>query len=381
MSTKREFVDISAHDVEAGDVSVRNDPNEPYNALPLLPPSRDVETKAVLKATIDARVALAELQGAARSIPNDGILVRAIAAQEARLSSEIEWIVTTNDDLYRALSREVLPDDPQTKEVLRYGEAVWLGYRHVRSGNRLDAPLMERLASTVLERSVTVRETQGTRVGDPRTGNVIYTPPVGHSRLRELLGNLADYSDRCKEVDPLVRACVCHYQFEAIHPFADANGRVGRVLLGLNLVQKGLLDKPILYLSRGILDDRKSYYSGIRRITEHSDWEPWLLFMLENVAAMAAETRRRVESILREAKEAEETARREMRRGYSAELIRLIFAQPYTRIAALERAGIAKRQAGSEYLQELERIGLLRGERRGREVYYVNDRLFEILSL
>ena len=358
-----------------------NVPDRPYNDLPPLPPVAEIETKAVLKAAIEARVALAELQGAARNISYDGILVRAIALQEARLSSEIEMIVTTDDDLYRAMSREDLPENPQTKEVLRYGDAVWLGYGHLRNGKPLDSKLLERLASTILEHAITVRGGPGTRVGDPRTGKVVYTPPVGPPLLLSLLDNLVRYWETADSVDPLVRACVCHYQFEAIHPFADANGRVGRVLLCLHLVQKGLLDKPILYLSRGILEDRRSYYGGLRRITEHAEWEPWLIYMLENISATALETRRRVEAIHREIEESTEMARSQMKRGFSPELIRLIFSQPYTRIIALERAGIAKRQAASEYLQELERIGLLRGERRGREIYYLNDRLLKILSL
>jgi Fic family protein len=195
-----------------------------------------------------------------------------------------------------------------------------------------------------------------------------------------MLDNLAGYWRNQSGPDPLIRLCVGHYQFEAIHPFPDSNGRVGRVLNILYLIQQKLLDKPILYLSRAIIDDKARYYRGLRKVTEEAAWEQWVLDMLDNITSTAIETRRRVQAISRELDQATEEARQRMRRGYSMELIRLTFAQPYTRIVFLERAGIAKRQAASEYLQELERIGLLRGVKRGREMYYVNDRLLTVLT-
>jgi len=358
-----------------------NKRDEPYNDLPPLPPPIDLETKPILKAAIEAHVAISDLRSAAKTIPDDGILVRAIALQEARVSSEIEMIATTNDDLYRALSQDEVSSDTQTKEVIRYGDALWRGFGHIKKGEPLNVPLFELLASTILERPVGIRKGQGTRVGDARTGKIVYTPPVGQPRIKAMLENLANYWTQASDVDPLVRLCVGHYQFEAIHPFPDANGRVGRVLNILYLVQQKLLDKPILYLSRSIIKDKASYYKGLRRVTEEGAWEPWVLYMLENVTMTAIETRRRIESIQREIEAAIEHAKSTMERGFSIELIRLIFSQPYTRIAFLERAGIAKRQTASEYLQELEKIGFLRGERRGREAYYINDRLLKILSL
>ncbi|AIE86780.1 Fic family protein [Fimbriimonas ginsengisoli] len=358
-----------------------NRPDEPYNDLPALPPLGDLETKAILKAAIDAHVALAELRSAAKTLPDDGILVRAIALQEARISSEIEMVVTTNDELYRALSQQEEFTDPQTKEVLRYGDAIWLGYGHLRKGSAMDVPLLQRLASVILKFDLKIRESRGTRVGDPRTGRVVYTPPIGCERITAMLENLLEYWHTESTVDPLVRLCVIHYQFEAIHPFPDANGRVGRVLNILFLVSQGLLDKPILYLSRAIIEDKSGYYKGLRKVTEYGDWETWVLYMLENLSVTAIETRRRIEAIHHELEAAIDYAEASMRTGYSEELIRLVFSQPYTRISFLERAGIAKRQTASLYLQELERIGILQGEKRGREMYYLNRRLFEILGL
>ena len=203
----------------------------------------------------------------------------------------------------------------------------------------------------------------------------MYTPPDGADRLRGLLENLTAYLQGPSQVDPLIRMSAAHYQFEAIHPFADANGRVGRVVNSLYLVQQNLIANPILYLSGPIVEDKRRYYAGLRMVTEAGAWEPWILYMLENICVTALETRRRIEAIQQELEAALDIAKQQMRTGYSMELIRLIFAQPYTRIVFLERAGIARRQTASEYLQELERIGLVRGVRRGREVYYVNERL------
>ncbi len=341
----------------------------------------EIESKAVLKAAIEAHIALAQLRGVAKAIPNDSILIRAIALQEARTSSEIEMIVTTNDELYRALSQNEFSIDPQTKEVLRYADAVWLGYGHLQKGKLLDVPFFEGLASTILQRPISVRKGLGTRIGDVRTGKTVYTPPVGEALIRRQLENLCAFWENNREVDPLVRLCMGHYQFEAIHPFSDSNGRVGRVLNILFLVHQKLLDSPILYLSRAIIEDKPAYYRGLRQVTEEGRWEDWVLMMLGSITSTAIETRRRIETIQRELDLAINHAKLNMSRGYSMELIRTIYSQPYTRIIFLEKANIAKRQAASEYLQELERIGLLRGVKRGREMYYVNDRLLEILTI
>jgi Fic family protein len=359
-----------------------NSPGLPYNELPLLPPVQDLETKSILKVAIEAHTALSELRSAAKSIPDESVLVRAIALQEARISSEIEMVVTTNDELYQAMSSDGEgAADPKTKEVLRYAEAVWTGYRHLADGGRLDSDLFCSLASTILKQDAGIRTGAGTRVGDSRSGRVVYTPPMGMQLIRNLLDNLAAYMNEAEEVEPLVRLAVSHYQFEAIHPFHDANGRVGRVVNILFLVQQQLLNKPILYLSRPVLEDRRAYYNGLRRVTEFGEWEPWVLYMLENVWLTAVETRRRIDAIAQEIERANELARASMKRGYSRALIEVVFSQPYSRIAFLERAGIAKRQTASEYLQELERVGILRGEKRGREMIYLNESLLRILSL
>lgn len=345
-----------------------------------LPPAVEVETKRTLKKAIAANRALAELRGVGGLIPNQGMLIRAVVLQEAKLSSEIENIVTTNDKLYRAFSELTQSTDPNTKEVLHYEEALWHGYRTLKQGRPLSASLFIEIVGVIRETDVGVRKMPGTQIVNERTGKVIYTPPEGETLIRDLLDNLSEYMYADDDIDPIIKLAVAHYQFEAIHPFTDGNGRTGRVLNILYLVDRELLDIPVLYLSRHIIENRAGYYQGLRRVTEEGAWEDWIVYMLEAIEATAADTRTRILEIRRALDEAIEFARLNMARGYRKELIELIFEQPYTRIQFLERAGIAKRQTASDYLKELERIGLLRGFKFGRDRLFVNPKLMDILS-
>lgn len=356
------------------------DANRPYNELPELPPLVELETKRTLKKAIAANLALAELKTASELIPNPLVLLRGIVLQEARLSSEIENIVTTNDELYRAFSEDNERADPATKEVLRYQDALWEGYEHLNGGGLLTPSLFIKLAKTVKQADLDVRKGAGTRLTTSRTGQAVYAPPEGEQRLRNLLRNLCQYMNAEDDVDPLIKMAVTHYQFEAIHPFPDGNGRTGRILNILFLVDQGLLDLPVLYLSRYIIERKSAYYEGLRLVTEDAEWEPWILFMLEGVEQTARDTKRRISDIRTAMSEAVERARKEMSKGYSKELIELVFQQPYTRIASLESAGIAKRDAASEYLRDLERIGILESTKKGRDVLYLNRQLLTILS-
>lgn len=308
------------------------------------------------------------------------MLIRAVVLQEAKLSSEIENIVTTNDKLYRAFSELSLATDPNTKEVLHYEEALWHGHRMLRAGRPLSASLFVEIVGIIRETGVGVRTMPGTQIVNERTRKVIYTPPQGEGLIRDLLDNLSEYLYSADDIDPLIKLSVAHYQFEAIHPFTDGNGRTGRVLNILYLVDRELLDVPVLYLSRHIIENRSGYYEGLRRVTEEGAWEDWIVYMLEAIEATAADTRGRILEIRQALDDAVEVAKDGMRRGYRKELIELIFEQPYTRIQFLEKAGIAKRQTASDYLKELERVGLLRGFKYGRDRLFVNPRLMDILS-
>ncbi|HVT11128.1 MAG TPA: Fic/DOC family N-terminal domain-containing protein [Fimbriimonadaceae bacterium] len=392
MSKYGRFFDTSSHNVYVMNISGDDDSQmtlplasgfdreTPYNALPVLPPKRDLETVRTLKKAIGANKALAELRGIGQLIPYQGVLIRAIVLQEAKLSSEIENIVTTNDQLYRGFSDDPSESDPSTKEVLRYEEALWCGFQHLRNGRPLSASLFVELVQIIKQASIGIRTMPGTQIVNERTRAPIYTPPVGELFIRRLLDNLSDFLYATDPTDPLIKMAVAHYQFEAIHPFSDGNGRTGRVLNILYLVDRGLLDLPVLYLSRHILEHKADYYSGLRQVTEEGSWEDWIVYMLEALEVTAIDTRNRVLQIRQALDTAIAEAKAKMSRGYSKELIELVFEQPYSRIRFLESRNIAKRQTASEYLKELHRIGLLRPIKRGRELYYVNDTLMKILT-
>jgi len=359
---------------------VKFDPDRPFNDLPLLPPKAELETKRVLKATIGARTALAELKGAGGLIPNQRVLIDAIALQEAKSSSEIENIVTTNDELYRAFANEGRTADPQTKEVLGYHAALWSGYQGIQSGQRqLTTRLLEELVAMIRGIDIGVRRVPGTKLATP-AGKVIYTPPEGESRLRDLLANLEKFLYAEDDLDPLVKLAVMHYQFEAIHPFTDGNGRTGRILNVLFLIERKLLDVPVLYLSRFILQEKSAYYEGLRAVTEQGAWEPWLLYMLRGIETTAQSTRERIEAIRRLLDEWIERARREIPKIYSKDLMEAVFRLPYSKVQFLEEQGMGTRITATKYLRALVGLGLLKPVKSGRDTYYLNEPLYRALT-
>lgn len=353
--------------------------NIPFDDLPLLPPAFDVETKAVLKQCLVATRALAELKGAGGLIPDQAILINVIPLQEAKLSSEIENIVTTQDELFRAVLDES-GSDPQTKEVLRYRTALRHGYEAI-ARQPFKIGLLEEICSILAGKPVVFRSADdNVFIGDPRAGKVTYTPPQGGEPLAAKLANLESYLLATEGPDPLIRMAVAHYQFEAIHPFADGNGRTGRILNLLYLLHTGLLHIPVLYLSRFIIRNKNDYYRLLRGVTEAGEWEAWLLYMLRGVEDTALWTTNRIQAI-RELFEATVLrVRSELPQVYSKELVELIFQQPYCKIQFVVEAGIAKRQTASGYLQQLEQIGILSSEKRGRELIYRHPDLIEVLA-
>ena len=355
-------------------------PQQPYDDLPSLPPRADVETKAVLKQCVAASRALAELKGAGGLIPDQAILINAIPLQEAKLSSEIENIVTTQDDLFRAAVEESVDADPSTKEVLRYRTALRNGYEAL-SSQPFSIELVRETCRILRGQTVDFRSpSDHVRISDTRTRSVIYTPPSGGPALVEKLRNLESYLLAADGPDPLIRMAVAHYQFEAIHPFTDGNGRTGRILNILYLVHTGLLQIPVLYISRFIIQNKPDYYRLLREVTECDDWEPWLLYMLRGVEETALWTTGRIQAIRELFDLTMDRCRTESPKIYSKELIELIFRQPYCKISFIVDAGIAKRKTASEYLQELERIGVMVGEKHGRETIYKHPALLEVLQ-
>lgn len=359
------------------------DPAQPYNDLPALPPAVDLESRRALKACISARAAVAELKAAGRLIPNQGVLVNSIPLLEAQASSEIENIVTTTDQMFLFDGASVGEADPATKEALRYRTALWEGYEALKT-RPLSTNTAVQICRAIKGVDMDIRKTPGTTLGNDRTRQVIYTPPEGEGLLREKLANWEQWMHGTlpgtAEIDPLVRMAAGHYQFEAIHPFTDGNGRTGRVLNLLYLVDQGLLDIPVLHLSRHILRNKADYYSRLQSITETGAWEPWLLYMLSGVTETARWTTDKIVAVRGLLEETTERMRRDAGHIYSRELAELVFVRPYCRIAHVVEAGLAKRQTASVYLKELTAIGILREHKMGREKIFLNPAFIDLLK-
>jgi Fic family protein len=353
-------------------------PGQPYNDLPPLPPAAEVETRPVLKQCIAARAALAELKQAAELIPNQGVLINALPLLEAQASSEIENIVTTTDRLFQYQSA-LEHADPATREALRHSSALLEGFRALKQ-----FPLNTRAAEQVCTRikgtEMQVRRVPGTALANQATGEVIYTPPVGEDVLRSKLANWERYLHEARDVDPLIRMAVGHYQFEAIHPFTDGNGRTGRVINSLYLIQEELLTLPILYLSRYIIRNKAEYYRLLLDVTRSQAWEPWILYVLHGVEDTARWTTDKISAIRDLAAHTVTHVKQAAPKIYSRELVDLIFDLPYCRIQNLVEKDIAGRQAASRYLKQLVEIGVLEERAVGREKLFIHPKLMQLLT-
>lgn len=354
--------------------------DSPYNDLPLLPPPDvQIETTDILKHCIRARVALAELKQAAELIPNSAVLVNALPLLEARASSEIENIVTTTDKLFEFADIAEDRADAATKEALRYRSALYEGTKMVQRG-MLTTDMAIQICSTVKGVELDIRAEPGTTLKNRMTGEVIYTPPVGQRLLIEKLDNWAEFMQQQTQFDPLVRLAMQHYQFEAIHPFSDGNGRTGRILNILFLVEQGLLDSPILYLSRYIIQNKAAYYRLLQKVTKEQDWSSWIIFILDGVEETCTWTTDKIKSIRELMEHTGEFVQTHLPKSYSWELVELLFKQPYCRIGNLVDAGIAKRQTASVYLKQLCDLGVLKEVKSGRENLFVHPKYIELLT-
>jgi Fic family protein len=356
------------------------DPAVPYNDLaPLPPPPEAVETPAILRKCISARVALAELKQSSELIPNAAVLVNTLPLLEAQASSEIENIVTTTDKLLEFADLPEQKADASTKEALRYRRALFEGTRSVRGG-KLTVRTAIDVCRTIKDEKLDVREKPGTTLRNIATGAVIYTPPQGQELIREKLKNWEEFLHARNELDPLVRVAVQHYQFEAIHPFTDGNGRTGRILNILCLVHHGLLDSPILYLSRYIIRNKADYYRLLLEVTTKQRWEPWILYILKGIEDTCLWTTDKVKAIRELMRHTGEFIQRRLPKLYTWELVELLFKQPYCRIANVVDAGLAKRQTASVYLKQLAEIGILREVTKGRESLFIHPKYVELLT-
>jgi Fic family protein len=352
-------------------------PDQPYNELPLLPPGRELwETMEVYKQLTLARAALAELKGRAPVIPNPMMLINTLVLQEAKDSSSIENIFTTSDKLYRAFAASTGETDKQTKEVVRYRQALWDGWQKVKSEG-LSLKIVEDIYRTIKEMDDGIRDTP-VFVGTLK--KVVYTPPCCKKVLTEKLKNWIEFANAEDGIDPLIKMALLHYQFEAIHPFTDGNGRTGRVLNVLFISLKNLLDQPILYLSKYINDNRNEYYRLLNYVTANDSFEEWVLFMLKGVSETARNTLQKVNAIHELFIKTQEKVKKDLPGIYSHELLELLFNQPYCKIGFIVDAGLASRNTAGKYLSELEKAGILVMEKSGNEFLYLNKGLFDILS-
>ncbi len=351
--------------------------------IPSLPLPYDLETKEVLKQVNRANRKLAELKGVAQTIPNERILISSLTLQEAKDSSAVENIVTTQDDLYRAgLDFGYQFVNPATKEVLFYREAINEGFRMVRNRNVLTLNDIKRIQQILEQNTAGFRTTPGTQLKRSTDGAVIYTPPQDGLAIENYMENLEQFinDESLSSLDPLIKMAIIHHQFESIHPFYDGNGRTGRIINILYLVITGLLDLPILYLSRYVTRNKGEYYRLIQAIRDKNnnnakEWEAWILFMLKGVEVTAEDTILLVKKIGDLMAEYKRIIRPAFGGKYNHELLNGLFYHPYTKIGHVESNMQITRQTASKYLDKIVTLGLLQKEKLGKENYYINTRL------
>lgn len=352
------------------------DPLTPYD-VPRLPPAVELETKAILKLCISARAALAEMNVAALQLPNPDILISSMSLQEAKASSEIESIVTTDDALFRQAVLDDATADPMTKEALRYRNALYQGYQALA-----ERPVTTRTAIEICRvikgTEQDIRKIPGTVIRRQPLGQIIYTPPTGETRIREMLANWERFIHERTDIEPLVRIAAQHYQFEAIHPFHDGNGRTGRILNVLLLIQMNLLARPVLYLSREFLGSRSDYYELLQSVTTNGAWHEWIMYFIQMVEAAALSARIRILHLgaLREHTEKFLSTQQPI----TPKLLDILFAQPYCRIANIVDAGLARRQAAAQYLHRLAAAGVVKEVKAGRGKLFLHKKLLLLLS-
>lgn len=355
-------------------------------SIPSLPLPYDLETKEVLKQLNRANRKLAELKGVAQTIPNERILISSLTLQEAKDSSEVENIVTTQDDLYRAgLDPSHQFINAATKEVLFYREAINEGFRMVRNKYILTLNDIKHVQEILEQNTAGFRTTPGTQLKRENDGAVIYTPPQDGMAIIRYMSNLEQFinDDHLSQLDPLIKMAIIHHQFESIHPFYDGNGRTGRIINILYLVITGLLDLPILYLSRYITHNKGEYYRLIQAIRDKNtdnaaEWEAWILFMLKGVEVTAEDTISLVKNIGRLMAEYKNVIRPDFGSKYNHELLNGLFYHPYTKIDHVVANMQVSRQTASKYLDRIVALGLLKKEKMGKENYYINTRLMNL---
>lgn len=351
----------------------------PDNDLPLLPPKADIETKSILRKTISAGRALAQLNGTLLHLPNPTLFLDTIYLQEAKASSEVENIITTNDELYKSLVADRKIENSAIKEVLSYKEALWLGLEQLKKKPFITTNLCVSIVQCIKQHTASIRNTPGTTLSNTK-GEVIYTPPSGEKVIREKLVNLETFINESENIDPLIKMALMHYQFEAIHPFSDGNGRTGRILLLLYLKLSGLLNTPAIYLSEYIIKHKADYYQKLRGVTENNEWESYILYMLDMIEETSSKGLERLNKITTTIATTANEIKTKLPKVYSKYLVEILFRLPYTKRRHLIDEHIGNPKTVGNYLQTLEENGFLKSVKVGKEKLYLNQRLLKILE-
>lgn len=346
-----------------------------------LPPAADVETKAIIPKLIEAHRYLAELKGVVETIPDGHILINTLTLQEAKDSSAIEDIISTFDEIYQSNWSAGNFASPAAKEVYSYAKALQKGFELVSEHELLTNRHILEIQATIENSKVGFRKLPGTALKNTRTGEVVYTPPQDFDAIVNLMADLEKFinNDDLCTADPLIKMALIHYQFESIHPFYDGNGRTGRIINILYLIVKRLLKIPILYMSRFIIKNKSDYYRLLQKVRTEGDWESWIIFMLESISVTAKETIDMILNIRGAMLRYKDVIRRELPKIYSQDLLDNLFRNPYTRIEFVEKDLQVSKRTAIRYLDALVEIGLLEKQKIGRDNYYLNDALIELL--
>lgn len=340
----------------------------------------NLKTNRILEQLTLSSRALAELKGYANTIPNMHILINAVTINEAKDSSAIENIVTTHDDIYKVLTESGYKEE-NAKEVVDYRNAIWLGYEQIKKDEYINTNTIIKVQGTIEHNNAGIRKLPGTELKNSITRETIYTPPQNEQEIRKYLKNLEDFINNNEdEIDPLIKVCLIHYQFESIHPFYDGNGRTGRILNILYLVLNKLIDSPILYLSKYINTTKQEYYKLFNQVRNNNNFEDWILYILKGIEITSKETIELIEKIQAEMKNYKEEFKSKLPKIYSKELLESLFYEVYTKISYIEKACDVTRITATSYLNQLEEIGFLESEKVGREKLYKNTRLIKLLS-
>lgn len=369
--------------------TINPDRSKPWNELPLLPIDQKLyKTTQILEQLGESKSALGKLQGRAIVIPNQGLLINSICLQEAKASSAIENIFTTDDELYKAYSEQNIHEiHGAPKEVLHYREALWSGYNYLKEQQKFNREYFIKVFQEIKQTSEGIRPHFAQIIirqsgYGPQAGQVIYSPPRGKGIIEEKLDNLIDFlnNDEKYKVDPLLKMAIAHYQFESIHPFTDGNGRSGRICNIHYLTQKGLLDLPILFLSRYIIDNRNEYYSGLSGVSQRGDWESWLLFMLKVIEVTSNITYQKINDILSTKDAISEAIENDTDIRRHEQLVQMIFTQPFTKVKHLQDAGLYAESTARNNLNKLCDMSVLEKKTIEGHHYYLNLELYRILS-